>query len=235
MDKTIKRTLAVSTPAIVLPLTGWAAAGMADRFFSYREWIFPAYFYNFLFGIVSLAVLAVIFYFNRNKFVPKVEHFCNYLRSLPSLAIVLAGILVAVLLGILSNVLYLTLWFLSMIPLFVGMILFLVLLVYGTFRNKVLLSPRFMILNILIVISSICAAVLFIVLTKLGCLHDTNEFYWEWGGKFLTHPYDSLKSIWEDVLLFICEIPISLMFLWIGKAFRCARRKFSESYLRKQK
>ena len=50
------------TAILAATLDALATAGFAERFNEYQAWIFPAYLYNWIFGVIFAVILTVIFF-----------------------------------------------------------------------------------------------------------------------------------------------------------------------------
>lgn len=204
---------------LTIPSVAFASAGIADRFYAYEAWIFPAYLYNLIFGVIFAVILTAFFFILRKPLNQTLSRVCKYLESHSSIAIVSIGILFSIPLGILCGILYYILWFIALIPTFGLMLIYPFALSFKRFRNSILRFHKIMVIAIIIAISAILASVCFIIFTKFGWLSHTNETYSNLSTNFnvLTHPFDSIKSIWGCTLYLMCEIVLSLILLWIGK------------------
>ena len=150
--------------------------------------------------------------------------------SSPQIAIVVLGILLATTLGIVCSVLFQLLWFLFFIPLFGLLLLFLFILSFKQTRNLFLHKHILMTYIFILTVSSIGASLLFIIFSLSELLPGLNEIYCNMGTNYkeLTHPFDSLKSIWGAPFIFLCETPISLLFFWIGKGLHAVRKRIGQ-------
>lgn len=204
---------------LTIPSVAFALAGIADRLNAYEAWIFPAYLYNLIFGVIFAVILTAFFFILRKPLNQTLSRVCKYLESHSSIAIVSIGILFSIPLGILCDTLYHLLWVIALIPTFGLMLIYPFALSSKRFRNSLLRFHKIMVIAIIIAISAMLASVCFIIFTKLGWLSHTNGTYSNLSTNFkvLTHPFDSIKSIWGATLIFMCEIVLSLIFLWIGK------------------
>lgn len=219
----------------IIAMATYAAAPWADSFNNYRHWIFPAYLYNLIFGVVYLAALAVVCHVWRKPLNQAIGQACSYLKSSPSLAILSCGILLAIPLGILCGVLYQLLWFSAILPWLILMCIFPLLLAYGRFRNRIFLSTKFVKVILMVIIASLSASISFIIFTEMGWWDGASDIYYELSRTGLaveSHPIDSTKYIWESTLYFICTLPISLLLSWIGNGWHAVQRKFRRAKCR---
>lgn len=204
------------------PLIADARAGFADRFYDHRAWLFPAYLYNLKFGIVSLIIVGAIFYIFRKQLKKTLIIVSEYLESHSSIAILSLGILLSIPIGISCDLLYQIMWIVAIIPMGGLMIAFPFLLSSKRIRNSLLQFHTFLAITLILVISAILASTCFILFTKWGWLQHTNGTYTSLSTNFLvlTHPFDSLKSIWESTFIFIFETGFALILFWIGNGIR---------------
>lgn len=207
----------------------FAAAGIVDGYNNYRYWIYPAYLYNLKFGVGFLIAFAVLYFVFRKPIDVKVNRFCRSLRSHPTLAVIVCGILIWLPYGILMRAIEfgtIDLYSYAIIAI-VTLVGFMTLTSYGRFRNKILISPLFLKVMAAAVLSAVCASVLFIILTKTSALDIDRMVYFTYrnGGLSATHPFDSIKSIWSCSVRALWLILYSLIILWIGNAYRWWRTK----------
>lgn len=218
----------------ILPMHVYALAPMADSFYAYQKWIFPAYLYNLIFGAVSLVGLTSVFCIWKKTVGETVRRLCDYLELHPSIAVVILGLLLAIPFGLLTGILYQLLWFTS-IPLCLAIItIFPVLLICKRLRNKLLHHCKFMTVLIVIAVSSLCASLFFMIFTELGWMNNKMDYLIQFRANYeiLTHPLDSLKTIWGDTFFFFFEILFCLLLLWIGKGLRELRGWFRDDVLK---
>lgn len=225
---------------LLVPSIAFAAAGFADSYNYHQRWIFPAYAYCLVFGLIALLVLFIMSLICKTKTQHISENISTYLIEHKIIAIVFTGILLAIPIGIIGAVSWEIIWFLSILP-FIGLIVaFPLVLVNKRFREKLLLSPFWIKWGLLISISSITASLLFIILTECNLLKGTDITYLgrpdrlHRGFYSPTHPYDSMKEIWSMPLFFIGEIVISLIFYSLGILNRFIYRKLSDSRHRRR-
>lgn len=218
----------------------YAAAGFADAYHDRQQWIFPAYFYCLIFGLLILSGLFILSLICRTKTKEISSTISAYLIRHRILAIIVTGVLLAIPLGIMGSVSWEIIWFLSILPALALMLAFPMSLVNRTFREKYLLSPFILKWSFMISISAILASFLFIVLTNRNMLSGTDVTYLARPDRLYpefyhpTHPYDSMKEIWSITILFIVEIPISILLYWFGLLNRFLCRKLSAIRRRKQ-
>lgn len=234
------KTILITIPLLFVNLTAFSAAGFADAYHDHQRWIFPAYAYCLLFGLIILLVLVSMSLMFKTKTRYISEHISEYLIQHPPLAIVFAGILMAIPIGIIIAVSWEIVWFFAIFPVMILMVIFPIVLVNKRFREKLLLSPFGIKWGLLISISSIMASVLFITLTECNLLIGTGITYLARpdrshpGFYSPTHPYDSMKEIWSMPLLFTAEIVIALILYSFGIWNRVISGKLSALRHRKQ-
>ena len=233
----MKNKLVVLLTLLAVPSVAFAAAGMIDSINDFRHWIYPAYLYNLKFGIAFL-ISFVVLYFVFKKPIDKVYNkFSGYLKRLPTLAVIVCGVLFWLPYGIIMQALnyckidWDTIIFEIILIVLGGTLFgFIILSACGRFRNKVLISPLFLKISSAIVLSAICASVLFIILTETGVLNIDNMVYYTYrcGGIHATHPFDSVIKIWHYSVCFLWFILYSLIILWIGNAYRWLKSKLKQ-------
>lgn len=113
-----------------------AAAGFADAYHDHQQWIFPAYFYCLLFGLLILFGMFIISLICRTKIQKITGAISCYLIRHRMLAITVIGVLLAIPLGIIVSVSWEIIWFLSILPCLVLMVAFPICLVNRHFREK---------------------------------------------------------------------------------------------------
>ena len=173
------RKLALSL--LFVPSIAFAAAGFADAYNEHQRWIFPAYAYCLVFGLIALLVLFKMALIYQTKTQHISEHISEYLIRHKILAIVFTGVLLAIPIGIIGAVSWEIIMFLSMLPFMGFMVAFPIILVNKRIREKLLLSPFWIKWSLFISISSVTASLLFIILTDCNLLIGTDISY-------LAHP-----------------------------------------------
>lgn len=230
----------LSIALLLIPTPAFAAAGFADAYHDHQQWIFPAYFYCLIFGLLLLSGLFIISLICKTKTQEITSAISSYLIRHRILAIVVTGVLLAIPLGIIGSVSWEIIWFLSTLPALALMLAYPMSLVNRSFREKYLLSPCMIKWSSMLSISAIVASLLFIILTNWNLLSGTDITYFARPDRLHpdyynpTHPYDSLKEIWGSPLLFIVEIPIAVILYWFGLLNRYLCRKLSAIRHRKQ-
>lgn len=225
---------------LFVPSIAFAASGFADAYSDHRRWIFPAYAYCLVFGLIVILSLFIISLIYKQKTRHITEQISAYLIRHQIFAIVFTGILLAVPIGIICAVSWEFIWFLSIFPFMCLMVAFPIILVNKRFREKLLLSTFWVKWSLLISISSITASLLFIVLTDCNLLTGTDITYlarhdrFHRGFYYPTHPYDSMKEIWSMPVFFICEIVVALILYSFGILSRIIYRKLSALRHRKR-
>ncbi|MBO5029456.1 MAG: hypothetical protein J6C59_07600 [Muribaculaceae bacterium] len=127
---------------LMLPATAFAAAGFADRAADYEQWMLPAYYYCGIFGLTFLCVLFGLSLACKTKIRKSAGKISSYLVHHNRLqAIIVAGLLLAIPLGIIECALSEIADLLFLFPEFASMIIFPICLVERNFREKCLLSP----------------------------------------------------------------------------------------------
>lgn len=230
----------LSIALLLIPTPAFAAAGFADAYHDHQQWIFPAYFYCLIFGLLLLSGLFIISLICKTKTQEITSAISSYLIRHRILAIVVTGVLLAIPLGIIGSVSWEIIWFLSILPALALMLAYTMSLVNRSFRENYLLSPCMIKWSSMLSISAIVASLLFIILTNWNLLSGTDVTYFARPDRLHpdyynpTHPYDSLKEIWGSPLLFIVEIPIAVILYWFGLLNRYLCRKLSAIRHRKQ-
>lgn len=207
---------------LAVPLIAFAAAGFADAYYDHRRWIFPAYAYSLVLGLIVLfgLVTTSLIYKTKTRYIS--EHISTYLIKHRILAITITGILLAIPIGIICSVSWEIIWFLSVFPFMGLMVIFPIILINNRFREKYLLSLFWIKWSLFISISSITASLLFMILTDCNLLSGTDITYLARPDRLhqefypSTHPYDSMKEIWVTPLFFIGEIVIALLIYFVG-------------------
>lgn len=207
-------------------LQTFARAGFADRLEDYRNWIFPAYEYCLVFGFVILVALFIITVVCKARTQATITSLCSALSGNKLLAIAVLGPLMAIPLGILICFLGEALLYLAALPLLGIFGFFPIVLLVREFRTKWLLSPFLLKWTLMISLSTVLASLLFIILTNCHVLPGTDITILSRARGFmgenaiLSHPYDSMKSIWQFPLVFIGESFVVLIIAIIGDVCR---------------
>lgn len=215
------RYLAVALLAI--PASTCTAAGFADAYYDHQQWIFPAYFYCLIFGLLILFGMFIISLIYKTRTQEITIAISSYLIRHRILAIITTGVLWAIPLGIIVFVSYEVIWFMSIFLWLALMIAFPICLINRNFMAKCLFSPFGMKWISMISISAIAASLLFIILTNCNMLSGTDITYLARPNRFhpefyiQTHPYDSMEEIWSIPIVFIAEIPIAIILYWLAK------------------
>lgn len=214
----MKRLLICLFSFIAIETYGYAP--WVDEFNRFTKWLIPAYLYCFLFGIITFIGLMIVSYFYKEKINHFYKQLSNYLRINPFTSVDLGGVLLAIPLGLVSVALYRTYWFSSIGLILPLMLIFIIILSFGTLRNKIF-NRHILKLLCFIVIAAILSSLFFLIASQIG-LHQLDQEYYEWshGHEFLisyNHPFDSLKFIWIDVPIFIVLVPLTDIFVLIGK------------------
>ncbi|MDE5858697.1 MAG: hypothetical protein K2H32_10145 [Muribaculaceae bacterium] len=98
-----------------------AAAGMADRFDEHQHWVFPAYAYCLLFGIIILLGLFIAMLVYKDRIETVTDRISSYLKKHPFGAILFIGVSLTIPVGIMGSVSWEILWFFAIFP-FLGML-----------------------------------------------------------------------------------------------------------------
>lgn len=237
----MKNKLIVLLTLLAVPSVAFAAAGMMDSIDNFRHWIYPAYLYNLKFGVAFLIGFVIVYFVFRKQLDKAYSKFSGYLRCHPTLAVIVCGGFIILPLGILSGTLecltnrsfdFDWTYFFEIIAvlIFWSYLLSCGLFACGRFRNKILISPLFLKVSSTIVLSAICASAIFIILTKTNTLNIYNTVYYTYKGGFqyFTHPFDSVRIIWNYSVLLLWLILYSLIILWIGNAYRWLKSKIKQ-------
>ena len=224
----MKNKLIALLTLLAVPSMAFAAAGMVDSVNDFRHWIYPAYLYNLKFGIAFLIGFVVIYFVFRKPLDKRINRYRAYLRNQPELAILVCSLLFAVPLGIYTQIT----WFLvseaALLSDIILFCLFPILLLNKWFRNRVFLSSILFKIMILIVISAICASLLFIALTYVGSLDISKLSHYYSRSVSYSHPIDSIKNIWSGTLFYLIALPFYLLFLLIGNGYRWLKSKWKQ-------
>lgn len=222
---------------LLIPGAAFAAAGFADRYYDHQHWIIPAYTYCLRFGLMILFVLFIISLIFRTKTQAITGAVSSVLIRHKILAIIVTGVLLAIPLGIIISASWELIWLMAMFPALASIVAFPLCLANRCFREKFMLSPCVIKWTFMLSFSAIAASLLFIVLTNNHMLAGTDITHIS--GRvppyeYLTHPYGSMKGIWEMSLFFIKEIPVAIIFYCFGLLYRYLRKKLSELRQRRQ-
>ncbi len=218
---------------LLIPAPAFAAAGFADAYYNHQQWIFPAYLYCLIFGLLILSGMFIISLIYKTKTQEIISAVSSYLIRHRILAIIVTGVLLAIPLGLIGSVSWEIIWFISIFPGLALMIAFPLCLTNRHFREKCMLSPFMIKWTSMLSISAVVASLLFIILTHLHLLPDTDVTYLAWPDRLHrefhhpTHPYDSMKEIWSMPLVFIAEIPIAIILYYVGLLTRQVQQRIS--------
>lgn len=224
---------------IILSAKAFAAAGFADRYYDHQHWIFPAYAYCLGFGLMILLIMTMALLFFKTKSKSVIITVSTFLKEHAIGGIIVAGILWAIILGIIGVVSWEIIWFLTILPFLATTFCFPLVLANRKIREKWLLTPIILKWTAMIVISAIISSVIFIILTNLGVLKGTDITYLARPDSIHrdfyspTHPYDSMKEIWGMPLYFMAEIIIAIFLYYLGRINRYLCVKLSA--IRKKK
>lgn len=224
---------------IILSAKAFAAAGFADCYYDHQHWIFPAYAYCLGFGLVILLIMTITSLFIKTKTKSVIRTTSTFLKEHAICGIIVAGILWAIILGIIGAVSWEIIGFLIILPFLATIYCFPFVLANKKIREKWLLSPIILKWTAMIVISAIISSVIFIILTNFGVLKGTDITYLARPDRIHhdfyspTHPYDSMKEIWEMPLFFMAEIIIAIFLYYLGMLNRYLCVKLSA--IRKKK
>lgn len=218
--------------------------GIVGQSHNYKTWIYPATIYNLKLFIAFLIVFAFVYFIFRRPLVITFNRFSSYLRIHSTLAVIVCGVLYWVPFGLIIQALdYYDsgqfdgdwVYIIFVLSIFLGSI---ILLAYGRFRNKVLISPLFLKVSSAVVLSVICASMMFIILNEAGILNIDNCTYY--GNKhghiyiYPTNPFGSVISIWKYPVYSNWLIIYSLIILWTGNAYRWLKTKIGKNRLTKK-
>lgn len=207
-------------------------AGFADAFHDFKAWVYPAYLTCLLIGTCILALLIFLSWRFRTRTDSMFAKASEYLRTHRLLGVLVAGVLLAIPLGIAMSALWQLLWFMT-ICVFMGVIYsFPFALAIGRFRNKFLLNRKMLKWECVLAISAILASVIFIGLIELKLLpfsEDSILARSRSGNYGTSHPWDSLIDIWGTTGLLIVEVIFSFILVLIGKSIRYIYRRFGKN------
>ena len=236
----MKNKLVVLLTLLAVPSVAFAYdSAHKDLIQFFREWIYPIYLYNIMFGF-SFAWIIVWWYCrHKTKMDNKIMRLCQYLKSHSTIAIISCGLIVGFVLGFMSRIV----WIIgrddyySAEPYICGLLfcvtIFMILLAWGYFRNRVLLSAKFIKVTGLILISSLCANLLFLFLNiisviNIPCLRWSSLKDYGLIGEGGTQPISCIIAMWRWGIFWILAIPFSLLLLWIGNAYRWLKSKWKQ-------
>lgn len=206
----------------------YGASPMADSFSAYRGWLFIAYVYCTIFGLLIFTAFEIVINCSslKNAVKPRILQLTEYLRHHNVLAIIFYGILLALPFGIILDGIFQALWFIGIIPSLVLLFLFPILLSITYLRNRCLLSPKMTELLAVLLISAILASIAFIILTNAQLLPYIDDSYMFRTGNRVhyfgsqTHPYDSLMHIWEQTVYGLAATVVSIPLYGLGRLLR---------------
>ena len=201
-----------------IAIGAYGYAPMVDKFNSLTKWLIPAYLYCFLFGLIIFIGLIIFSNFYKEKTNHFYEQLNSYLRVNPFTNVDLGGILLAIPLGLISCVLFRIFWFSAVGLVLPLMLIFIIILSFGTLRNRIFNRHTLKFMSF-ICIASFFSCMFFIICSQLG-LFQLDQEYHEWGrnyNQFYTHPFDSLKCIWEFVPYFVILVPLADIIVLTGK------------------
>ena len=217
-------------------------AGFADAFYDFQAWVYPAYLTCLIIGTCILALLTFLswrFRIRTNRMCTKAS---EYLKTHSLLGVLVAGVLLAITLGIAMSVLWQLIWLMAIFAFIVIIYGFPFVLAIGRFRNKFLLNKNVLKWESILAISAIVASIIFIALIEFKLLPFSEDsiFARSRSGLYLTaHPWDSLRDIWTVSGLMIIEVVFSMLFVFTGNGIRYIYRKFKKnksiSFNQKQK
>ena len=218
------RNIIMTIGMMLMPAVTFAAAPFVDQFNDHQHWIFYAYAYCLGFGLAVVLILFILTGIWRTKTRELTNKISSFLAAHRVLAIIVAGILLAIPFGIIAALLWELLWFMSIIPMGAMVIAFPFILVNRRFREKCLLTPSAIKWLVMIPISAIVGSLFFIILTDCGLLPQCTTHYLtivresDSGSYFYypSHPYDSMKEIWLYPFVFATEIIVALILYGLG-------------------
>lgn len=207
-------------------------ASMADSFCAFRTWLYPAYLTCLLLGISIFAVLSFLAWRYKTPIDSLLAKASDYLRSHWFAGVLVAGVLLAIPLGLALSVLWQLVW-LAAFFVFVGIFLLLpVVVAIGRFRNKFLLNKKTLKWGLMLAVSSVLASAIFVALIEIDLLSFSNDCYWgrTHSGIYLpAHPWDSLEVIWSEAWLLTVSTVVSILLVMIGKGIGMVYRKIKRT------
>lgn len=239
----MKNKLIVLLSLLAVPSIAFAENGTYIWIYSnFRHWLYPISFYTLIFGALFMGLQVCLYLKHKAKVNNIIVRFCQYFKVRPTLAVIFCGITIGAVLGLCTRIAWSSRFWSRFLP-YLAYMQFLEVLFYtvwitialllacGRFRNKVLLSPSFMKGVLSIIISVLCANLLYLILTEMGVLRlgqlpwgrDINidierEFY----------DLNSILWLWMVGLIYIVPMPISLLLLWIGNGYRYVKNSWQE-------
>ena len=246
----MKNKLVVLLTLLAVPSVAFAENGVyvwIDG--NFRHWLYPIAFYTLIFSIFFMGLQLCLYIKYRARVNDIIMRFIQFLKVRPTLAVIFCGITVSSILGILTRIALpsdASNFLGGLYPMFVQFfpiaflifeIILIILFACGRFRNKVLLAPSFMKVVLSIIISVICANLLYLILTEIGVLRLVHlswtrglSIYLEREGIYLDYegldqPINNIIWIWWFGILYVVTVPFSLLLLWIGNAYRWLKSK----------
>ena len=219
---------------------------------NFRHWLYPIAFYTLIFSIFFIGIILCLYIKYRARVNDIIMRFSQFLKARPTLAVIFCGITVSSILGILTRIALpsdASNFFGELYPMFVQFfpitllifeITLIILFACGRFRNKALLSPSFMKVVLSIIISVICANLLYLILTEIGVLRLVHlpwtrglSIYLEREGIYLDHegldqPINNIIWIWWFGIPYVVTVPFSILLLWIGNTYRWLKSKWKQ-------
>ena len=99
----------------ILPFLCFGRAGIADAFYDFQEWVYPAYLSCLILGVITFIVLTILAYRFRVTVKRWFSNKSMYLREHPFFGVIIAGLLLSIPIGIILSVLWQLFWFMAKI------------------------------------------------------------------------------------------------------------------------
>lgn len=207
----------------LLPLISFAAAPWADNFMAERGWMYIAYKYCLIYGIIFFFILGGISLTFKNKINDLFTRFSGFLRQHWFFGLICCGLLLSIPVGFIASTFYFFFWFFAIVPLGLLSLIFIIILSIGKFRKKYLLGPNFLKWLIIFCFSAIFAVFCFIgtaYFNVFGELSNYFAYYWNHTLVIQRHPFDSLMYLLPYPLWFSICVIASIVWVTLGILFR---------------
>lgn len=201
---------------------------------NFREWITPIYIYNLFFCLAFMIMFLLLYKKHKEWMNMQIGSYCQYLKKHPILALVTCGIFYGIAVGLVSRVVWTYIprnyySVVEIIGMYASIIVFLILVTCGRFRNNVLLSESLVKYAFVTIISVLCANVIYMFLVELKVI-SVSPLRWvsliSYGliGEDGPQPISSIISLWKWGLFYIGVLPFSLLLHWMSNTFLWIKR-----------
>lgn len=200
-----------------------ADSGLSGRWHDFLFWIKPALTYCFFTGLITFALLLIIFLIFKKRIIGHTDKLISYLKKHNVTCVLIMGILFAVFLNFLQVGLNITLWFLSIFPVQALLIAFPIFLA-TRLRNKFLVGRIKLLLLTAFFISASVSILLFVLAVNTGMVvepsilfapeHRLGEI------NIRSYPYDCLVYMCNGIPYFGTEIILALAAVLLGNSIK---------------